>query len=70
MYIRVSTDKEEQKTSLENQQRFFYDVIAEKGWELYQFYVDVESGTSSKKRTQLLQLIEDAKQKKFDVILS
>jgi len=70
VYIRVSTDKEEQRTSLENQQQFFYNVMTEKGWELYQFYVDVESGTSSKKRKSLLQLIEDAKHRKFDVILS
>jgi len=70
IYIRVSTDKDEQKTSLENQQRFFFNLMSEKGWELYQFYVDVESGTSSRKRTNLLKLIEDAKAKKFDVILS
>jgi|GEM_PF-6226919 len=38
VYIRVSTDIEEQRTSLENQQQFFYNVMAEKGWELYQFY--------------------------------
>ena len=70
VYIRVSTDKEEQKTSLENQQRFFYNIIVEKGWDLYRFYIDVESGTKDKKRENLRQLIEDAKQHKFDVILS
>ncbi|WP_226670738.1 recombinase family protein [Metabacillus litoralis] len=70
VYIRVSTDKEEQKTSLENQQRFFYNVIADKGWDLFRFYIDVESGTKDKKRENLRQLIEDAKEQKFDVILS
>lgn len=66
----MSTNKEEQKTSLENQERFFYNVIAEKGWDLYRFYIDVQSGTSDRKREQLKQLIADAKQHKFDVILS
>jgi site-specific DNA recombinase len=70
VYIRVSTDKEEQKTSLENQQRFFYNIIVEKGWDLFRFYIDVESGTKDRKRENLRQLIEDAKQHKFDVILS
>ncbi|MEH7378979.1 recombinase family protein [Bacillus sp. JJ1533] len=70
VYIRVSTDKEEQKTSLDNQQRFFYNIIVEKGWDLFRFYIDVESGTKDKKRENLRQLIEDAKQHKFDVILS
>ncbi|MCT8139968.1 recombinase family protein [Anaerobacillus sp. CMMVII] len=62
--------KEEQKTSLENQQRYFFNVIAEKGWDLYRFYVDVETGTKDKKRKNLLQLIKDAKERKFDIILS
>jgi site-specific DNA recombinase len=70
VYIRVSTDKEEQKASLENQQRFFYNIISERGWDLYNFYVDIESGTNDKKRKNLKRLIEDAKERKFDVILS
>ncbi|SES10166.1 recombinase family protein [Salipaludibacillus aurantiacus] len=70
VYIRVSSKKEEQKTSLVNQQRFFYNVIAEKRWELYQFYIDVESGTKDKKRGNLKRMIEDAKKGLFDVIIS
>ncbi|GGM28965.1 hypothetical protein GCM10011351_13750 [Paraliobacillus quinghaiensis] len=70
VYIRVSTDKDEQKSSLENQERYFYNVIAEKGWELYKFYVDVESGTKESKRENLKNLIADARERKFDVILS
>jgi site-specific DNA recombinase len=42
----------------------------EKGWDLFRFYIDVESGTKDKKQENLRQLIEDAKQHKFDVILS
>ncbi|MCA1024454.1 recombinase family protein [Cytobacillus kochii] len=45
-------------------------MIVEKGWDLFRFYIDAESGTKDKKRGNLRQLIEDAKQHKFDVILS
>jgi site-specific DNA recombinase len=69
IYIRVSTDREEQKTSLENQRRLFYQHLEEKGWDVYDFYVDVESGTTGK-RENLQRLIGDAKHRKFDVILA
>lgn len=70
VYIRVSNDKEEPKTSLENQQRFFYNIILKKGWDLFRFYIDVKSGTKDKKLENLRQLITDSKLHKFDVILS
>lgn len=70
IYVRVSTDKLEQKQSLENQKSLFMNLLTEKGWDLYDVYVDVESGTKAKKRPQLKRLIEDAKKKKFDIILA
>ncbi|RCW65789.1 DNA invertase Pin-like site-specific DNA recombinase [Saliterribacillus persicus] len=70
VYIRVSTDKKEQETSLINQERYFYNIIAEKGWELHKFYIDVQSGTKANKRASFKEMIEDAKDKKFDIILS
>ncbi|AMA74128.1 recombinase [Aneurinibacillus sp. XH2] len=69
VYIRVSTNREEQKSSLENQKDLFYRYIADKGWDLYDFYVDVESGTTDK-REGLKRLIADAEERKFDVILA
>lgn len=69
VYVRVSTDKEEQKASLKYQKDLFYRYIEEKGWEIFEFYVDVQSGTTSK-REQLQQMIKDAEDKKFDVILA
>lgn len=69
VYVRVSTDKEEQKASLKYQKDLFYRYIEEKGWDIYEFYVDVQSGTTSK-RKQLQQMIEDAEDKKFDIILA
>lgn len=69
IYIRVSTDKEEQKVSLKYQKELFYKFIAEKGWDIYEFYVDVQSGTTTK-RKNLQRMIEDAQDKKFDIILA
>ncbi|MGG2093985.1 recombinase family protein [Bacillus sp. S13(2024)] len=69
VYIRVSTDKEEQKTSLVTQKQLFMKYVSDKGWDVYEFYEDVESGTTSK-RPELQRLIGDAKAKKFDVILA
>jgi DNA invertase Pin-like site-specific DNA recombinase len=69
VYVRVSTDKEEQKASLGNQKDLFIRYISDRGWDIHNFYVDVESGTTEK-RPQLQQLIADARAKKFDVILA
>ncbi|MGM0836546.1 MAG: recombinase family protein [Bacillota bacterium] len=69
VYVRVSTDKEEQKTSLENQRKTFIKYIADNGWDIHNFYVDIQSGTTAK-RPALQELIADAKSKKFDVILA
>lgn len=69
IYIRVSTDKEEQKSSLENQRSLFYQYLEDRGWDVFDFYVDVESGTTGR-RENLQRLIRDAKARKFDVILA
>lgn len=69
IYVRVSTDKEEQKTSLENQRNLFLKYVSERGWTVFDFYVGIETGTTSK-RPVLQRLIADAKAKKFDMILA
>lgn len=69
IYIRVSTDKEEQKLSLENQKNLFYTYVADRNWDIFDMYVDVESGTTAK-RENLIRMIEDAKAKKFDAIMA
>jgi site-specific DNA recombinase len=69
IYVRVSTNKEEQKSSLENQEAQFKNYIIEKGWDIHEIYVDVESGTTDKRRS-FKRLIEDAENRKFDCILA
>lgn len=71
-YCRVSTDKTDQANSLENQQQFFNEYIRRNHlWKLYDIYVDDGiSGTNTKKRAAFNQMIEDAKNGKFDLIIT
>lgn len=71
-YCRVSTDKEDQLNSLENQKRFFEDYIAKNSeWENCGIYIDEGiSGTNIKKREAFKKMIREAKLGKFDKILT
>jgi site-specific DNA recombinase len=42
--VRVSTDREDQKTSVQNQIELGKELIEERGWELYKIYKDIVSG--------------------------
>jgi len=64
IYTRVST--EEQKTDL--QLMDLKEYVVRRGYEIYNFYEDVVSGTT-KERKALDQLFEDANKRKFDIIL-
>lgn len=71
-YARVSTDKDDQLNSLENQSNYFKDMISEnKKWNLVGEYIDEGiSGTSIKNRDKFLKMIDDSKMGKLDLILT
>lgn len=71
-YARVSTDKDDQLNSLENQQNYFNEMIAEnKNWQSVGGYIDEGiSGTAVKHRDSFLRMIEDATMGKIDLILT
>ena len=71
-YARVSTDKDVQLNSLDNQIVYFKDLIKNnKNWTYIDGYVDEGiSGTSASKREQFLEMINDGKNGKFDLILT
>ena len=71
-YARVSTDKDEQLNSLENQIQYYTDLIQSKvSWTYIPGYIDEGiSGTSTKKRDSFLQMIGDAKAGRFDFIIT
>lgn len=60
-YCRVSTDKDEQLDSLDNQKLFFTEYAEKNGHQLVRLYADEGiSGTSLKKRDAFRRLMEDA----------
>ncbi len=71
-YARVSTDHEEQLNSLENQIMYFENYIkSQKNWIFVPGYVDEGiSGTSINKRDNFIKMINDAKNGKFNLILT
>lgn len=71
-YARVSTDYEEQLNSLENQVMYFENYIKRQdNWTFVPGYVDEGiSGTSVNKRDNFLKMINDAKEGKFNLILT
>ena len=71
-YARVSTDKDEQLHSLSAQISFFNDYISKiPNWCFIGSYIDEGiSGTSVNKREEFLRMIDDAKNHKFDLILT
>jgi site-specific DNA recombinase len=71
-YCRVSTELEQQQSSLENQMTVFRQRIREHpGWELAGIYADDGiSATQTKYRKQFLQMLQDAEDGKIDYIIT
>ena len=71
-YCRVSTDKDAQLYSLENQMEAFRIQIEQHNdWELVNIYADEDrTGTSMKGRIQFQQMIEDCKDGRIDYIIT
>lgn len=69
-YCRVSTKKEEQAMSLENQQKIFIDYVKQNNLEMYRLYKDEGiSAKSMKKRDDFNRMVRDAKKGLFSKIL-
>lgn len=70
-YARVSTTRDEQENSIENQIAFFTDMIKNnKNWTYVDGYVDRIRGEHAENRTHFMQMIEDGKAGQFDLILT
>lgn len=71
-YARVSKDTEEQLHSFEAQKKYFEEFISRnKDMVFIRGYADEGiSGVNVKKRKQFQQMIEDAKNSEFDLILT
>lgn len=71
-YARVSTEKDEQINSLENQVQYYTELIQSKpNWTFVPGYIDEGiSGTSTKKREDFNRMIADGKAGRFDFIIT
>lgn len=70
-YVRVSTLKEEQDSSVEHQIEHFDKMIKEHpNWTYIEGYVDRVRGESVANRENFMRMIEDGKNGKFDLILT
>lgn len=71
-YCRVSTDNEDQLSSLEAQIKFYSSLIANNpAWEFVGIYADEGiSGTNTKKRAEFNKMIDDCMAGKIDMIMT
>lgn len=70
-YCRVSTDHEEQKTSLKSQAAYYTQKICDNPeWDFAGIYAEQESGTSVENRLELNRLLDDCRQGRVDLILT
>jgi DNA invertase Pin-like site-specific DNA recombinase len=71
IYARVSTTRDAQKDSIDNQIANAMDLITRSGWTLAGTYIDNGiSGLKLKNRAQMQRLLADAKKKKFDAVIA
>ena len=71
-YARVSSEKDEQLNSLENQISYYKNFIMQnKAWKYVEGYIDEGlSGISTAKRDNFNRMIKDAKLGQFDLIIT
>ena len=72
IYGRVSTEHEAQLSALENQMQWYEDQANyHPNWTVVETYIDEGiTGTQAKKRPAFLRMLEDARQGKFDLIVT
>ncbi len=70
-YCRVSTNHDEQESSLEAQISYYEKLITEhKGWQLVKIYAERASGTQLKKRPEFMKMLKACKSGKIDLIMT
>lgn len=71
IYIMVSTERDSQKNSLENQESYLTNIAISNGWEVCKVYKDDGvSGARIFNRSDLQGLMADARKKKFGIVLA
>ncbi|WP_258961023.1 recombinase family protein [Paenibacillus aquistagni] len=71
IYARVSTKRDAQKNSLENQVSYAMNLAAQNGWSVVGQYIDDGiSGATRNKREGIQRLLYGAKKKNFDAVIA
>lgn len=72
IYARVSTEHESQLSALDNQVQYYDNILAQHpDWKLYKRYIDEGiTGTSTLKRKNFMRMLNDAKNRCFDLIIT
>ena len=55
--------------SIQNQKSMLVQYATEQGWEVYNIYSDHDYAGADRRRPQFNKLLQDAEQRKFDIIL-
>ncbi len=69
IYIRVSTEKQREKFSLPAQEKILIEYVKSRGWDYILYNEGAGSGETLENRPQMMKLLQDARDKKFDVCL-
>lgn len=70
-YARVSTTRDEQENSIENQINFFTEMIkSNPNWTYVDGYIDRVRGEHAENRAEFMRMIEDGKGGRFDLVLT
>ena len=72
IYGRVSTEHEAQLSAFANQQKWYEEIAAQhKDWLIVgRYYDEGITGTSVEKRPSFMRMLEDARQGKFDLVIT
>jgi site-specific DNA recombinase len=69
IYIRVSTEHQREKFSLSSQEKILMEYAKTKQWDYVLYDEGAGSGETLENRPQMMKLLQDAREKKFDVCL-
>lgn len=73
IYIRLSKEDSskvnEESESIQNQRAILESYAKSQGWQIYDFYVDEDWSGSDRGRPEFHRLIQDAKNRKFNIVL-
>ena len=72
IYCRLSKEDEYkigESESIQNQKSMLIQYATEQGWEIYGIYSDDDYTGADRSRPEFNRLLEDAKHKKFDIVL-